>query len=113
MFGPAGSYDPDMPEASHIADAPAPPLERADIRSYWPDNVRSLASRVEVPVHYRQGELDKLWLVDQSEVDEFAACFTTSAYVDSSIVNGTGHAIDLHRASHSFQLQQLAFAKQC
>jgi len=113
MFGPAGSYHSAMPEASHRADAPAPRAELVDIVSTWHDDVHSILGKISVPVHYRQGEFDHLWIVDQSEVSGFASALKTSPSVDAALVKGAGHCLDFHRVGAGFHLQQIGFALQC
>jgi pimeloyl-ACP methyl ester carboxylesterase len=113
MFGPAGSFAADMPAASHVACTTAPKAELVDIVSTWQDNVRDVLAAITVPVHYRQGEFDKLWIVDEGEVAAFEAALCNSRRVDARLMRGTGHCMDFHRISAAFHLQQLGFALQC
>ena len=113
MFGPEGSYDADMPGASHAANTTAPKAELLAITGAWHDVARDVLGRIAVPVHYRQAEFDRLWIVDQSEVDAFAAALGSSPLVDARMVQGTGHCIDFHSIGPAFQLQQLGFALEC
>ena len=117
MFGPEGSFAADMPAASHAANTTAPRAELLAITSAssgaWHDAARDVLGRIAVPVHYRQAEFDRLWIVDQGEVDDFAAALKSSPLVDSRLVPGTGHCIDFHRIGPAFQLQQLGFALEC
>jgi len=113
MFGPPGSYDASMPEASHLADAPALRAELVDIVSTWHLNVHDILGRIRVPVHYRQAEIDHLWIVDESEVAGFGAALTNAPRVDAAMLRGTGHCMDFHRIGAALQLQQLAFSLQC
>jgi pimeloyl-ACP methyl ester carboxylesterase len=113
MFGPAGSFDAAMPAASHIANAPAPKAELVDITSNWQGEVRDVASRINVPVHYRQGEFDGLWIVGEGEVRGFHEALTSAPFVDALAAPGVGHCIDFHKGGASFQKQQLAFAMRC
>jgi pimeloyl-ACP methyl ester carboxylesterase len=113
MFGPPGSFDEGMPIGSHIADTPAPKAELVDIVSTWHDQVAEVASRITVPVHYRQGEFDGLWIVGESEVTGFKDALVNSPEVDARLMPGVGHCIDFHRNGAVFQNQQLAFAMQC
>jgi pimeloyl-ACP methyl ester carboxylesterase len=113
MFGPAGSYNASMPAASHVSDAPALRAELVDIVSTWHHDVHDILGRIRVPVHYRQAEVDHLWIVDQDEVDGFAAALTNAPRVDAAMVHGTGHCMDFHRIGRALQLQQLGFALQC
>ena len=113
MFGPEGSYDADMPEASHAANTTAPKAELLAITGAWHDVARDVLGRVEVPVHYRQAEFDRLWIVDQNEVDALAAALSSSPQVDARLMQSAGHCIDFHRTGRAFQLQQLGFALEC
>ena len=113
MFGPPGSYAATMPAASHVADAPALRVELVDIVSTWHLNAHGILGRIRVPVHYRQAEVDHLWIVDQGEVAGFAAALTGAPRVDAAMVGGTGHCMDFHRVGPALQLQQLGFALQC
>jgi pimeloyl-ACP methyl ester carboxylesterase len=113
MFGPPGSFDERMPGLSHIADAPAPKAELVDIVSTWHEQVRAVASQISVPVHYRQGEFDGLWIVDESEVAGFGAAFKNSIHVDAALAIGVGHCIDFHRRAEEFHTGQLDFAMRC
>ena len=82
-------------------------------RTTWIDDVREVVGRVKVPVHYRQGEFDQLWTVDQEEVKGFAEAFTASPSVDAFLVRDTGHCMDLHNVGIALHLQQLGFAVLC
>jgi pimeloyl-ACP methyl ester carboxylesterase len=113
MFGPEGSYDTDMPAASHAANTTAPKAELLAITGPWHGVAHDVLGRIAVPVHYRQAEFDRLWIVDRGEVDRFAGALTSSPLVDARMVLGTGHCIDFHRIGPAFQLQQLGFALEC
>ncbi|MBS0454867.1 MAG: alpha/beta fold hydrolase [Proteobacteria bacterium] len=114
MFGPVGSWAPDMPATStRIAGSGAPKAELVDIVSTWNANAPATLARIQVPVHYRQAEFDHLWICGQGEVDSFARALGASPRVDAAMVRNTGHCMDFHRVGRSLQLQQLAFALQC
>lgn len=113
MFGPEGSYDPRMVQNSTVANAAAPKPELVDIVSTWSQNALGILGQIRVPVHYRQAEMDRLWVVNQDEVDHFAMALSRSVRVDAAMVRGTGHCMDFHHVGRALQLQQLAFALQC
>ena len=113
MFGGEGSFDAAMPAASHVADAPCPRPELIDIVGDWQRRAPAILSAIRVPVHYRQGEQDRLWIVDAGEVTRFAAMLDASPRVDAALVRRTGHCIDFHFAGPALQLQQLGFALEC
>ncbi len=113
MFGPDWTHTADAPARSHAADAPCPRAELIDITSTWHGAVRPLAARVQVPVHYRQGEFDRLWITGPEQVAGFGAAFTGAPRVDAAAFDRAGHCIDFHRLGQAFQLEQLAFALNC
>ena len=113
MFGPPGSFAAPMPAAGHAADAPAPRAELLAIVTSWQADVATTLGRIKVPVHYRQAEIDRLWVVDESEVAGFARALTGSPRVDAQMMRGTGHCMDFHRIAAAFQTQQIGFALQC
>ena len=113
MFGPEGSFASVMPAASHVADAPVPKAELIDIVGGWQQQAAEVCARIKAPVHYRQAEHDRLWVVDQGEIDAFAARFTAAPRVDAAMVPDTGHCMDFHTIGAALQLQQLGFALQC
>lgn len=113
MFGPSGSYANDMPGLSHVADTTAPKAELLAITGVWHDAVHDVTGAITVPVHYRQAEFDRLWIVDQGQVDQFGAALARSADVDAQLVPGAGHCIDFHRIGPAFQIEQLTFALKC
>jgi pimeloyl-ACP methyl ester carboxylesterase len=113
MFGPEGSFDVKLVRDSDVANAPAPKAELVDIVSTWSGKARDVLSRIKVPVHYRQAEVDRLWVMNQGEVDGFVRALAHSPLVDGAMVRGTGHCMDFHHVGRALQLQQLAFALQC
>jgi pimeloyl-ACP methyl ester carboxylesterase len=113
MFGPPGSYPSDMPAASHVANTTAPRVELVDIVGTWQDHVRDVLGSITVPVHYRQGEHDHLWIVGEGEVADFKSALTASPSVDAALVPGMGHCLDYHCYGPTLQEQQLQFALRC
>ena len=113
MFGRVGSFGAAMPAASHSANAPVPKAELVDIVGGWQTQAADVCARVRVPVHYRQAEHDNLWVVDEGEIDAFAARFAAAPRVDAAMVRNTGHCMDFHAIGAALHLQQLGFALQC
>lgn len=113
MFGPEGTFGPDMPAASYVSNTTCPRAELIDITATWPRVVRAVAAKVEVPVHYRQAEFDRLWIVDEEQVRGFGAAFTSAPEVDARFFLKAGHCIDFHLAAGQFHDEQLSFALRC
>lgn len=113
MYGPEGSFALDVQRAAHRADHPMPRQELLDIAFEWSRLLSESAPKVDVPVHYRQPEFDNLWVVNESEVQNFAQRFVKAPLVDARVMQGAGHCIDFHKLGAAFQLEQLAFALSC
>lgn len=113
MYGPAESFLLEAQRAAHRADHPMPRQELLDIAFEWSRLLDESAPHIDVPVHYRQPEFDKLWVVDDSEVHGFASRFVKAPVVDARVMKGAGHCIDFHRLGAAFQLEQIAFALGC
>ncbi len=113
MFGPEWTFAEHIRAASHAADAPVPRAELLDITGGWIERVTSVAAQVTVPVHARQGEFDRLWITDETQMTNFGAVFSAAPTVDARLVRCAGHCIDFHRGGAAFQLEQLAFALGC
>lgn len=113
MFGPEGTYDDDMPAASHPSNTLVPKAELLDITGGWLERRADVCGRVSVPVHHRQGEFDALWVTNEDEIDEFRRGFGSAASIDTALQRGSGHCIDFHKPGAEFQDSQLDFAADC
>jgi hypothetical protein len=75
-----------------------PPVPRSPAARAHPGRRAGSAAEVlggiRVPVHYRQADGDRLWIVDQGEVDGFARALEGAPRVDAALVRGTGHCMD-------------------
>ncbi len=112
MFGLPETYDDAMPAASYPSNTLVPKAELLDITGAWIERRAETCAVVAVPVHHRSAEFDHLWVVNQGEVDEYAAGFTSAPSIDAQLQLGAGHCIDFHLPSDEFQNSQLAFARQ-
>lgn len=113
MFGPADTFDPSTPGAAHAADAPVPRAELIDIALGWPAVAADILGEVRVPVHYRLGEQDRLWIGGEGEVARFAAALSGAPAVDAALLAETGHCIDFHHCGAALQRDQIEFARRC
>lgn len=109
MFGPPGTYPAEMPAASHIANTHVPRNELLDITGDYQERQAEIASRIRVPVHYRQGEHEKLWINGPKIIAAYGSLFVNSPKVDCAMVADAGHCIDFHHAGPAFQRSQLDF----
>ena len=110
MFGPAGTCSAEMPGASHLANRHVPRSELTDITGGWKTRLATVAPAIQVPVHYRQGEYEKLWLNSAERIDAFGKLFVNCPKVDAAMTMSAGHCIDFHIVGANFQQSQLDFA---
>jgi pimeloyl-ACP methyl ester carboxylesterase len=113
MYGPDGSFDPAVLDAAAPSAAAAPLPELLEIVQGWLTDVPVLAPLVDVPVHYTLAEHDALWLTDRDRVAAFAGRFTSAPFVESQLLEGSGHNIDHHHVGPAFHQDQLNFAERC
>jgi len=90
-----------------------PLAELLEVVGGWTKDARALAAKIDVPVHYVAFEFEQLWTIDAESTRSFAAAFTSSPWVDGSLMAGIGHDADHHLLGRAFQLRQLAFASEC
>lgn len=76
---------------------------------YW----RSLASEISVPVMYHLGAFDLLWEASPQRIEEFTAAFVKSPRVESGVLRGAGHCIELSWLGPSWYVKCAGFAMGC
>ena len=88
--------------------------EGLEVSHGWAREWRRIASSIAVPVHYRLGEHDTMWISRPDGVEAFAqALRTRSPYVDAAVFSGGSHGIADSIAGHEYCLQVLGFAERC
>jgi pimeloyl-ACP methyl ester carboxylesterase len=113
FYGPDWTIEPDIVERADVSAAPVPLEELLEVVGRWPGEAAQLAAKVSVPVQYVAFEFERLWTIDASTVESFAAHFSAAPLVTSELMRGIGHDADHHRNSQAFHLRQLAFALDC
>jgi pimeloyl-ACP methyl ester carboxylesterase len=112
MFGPEGSFDPDVVASASAAGAPIPVEELREVVGGWIADFSQLAPRVDVPVHYVLAEHDHLWVSSADNVEAFGAALEGSPSVVVEHRPDVGHNIDHSHGSDAFHASQLDFAAQ-
>lgn len=110
MYGPEGTYDPDVVDAAEISADMVPVAELLEIVDGWVSDFPRLAAAVRVPVHYALADNEALWISTDDNVKKFGDAFTNSPSVVAERVTGSGHNLDHHRASPALHARQLEFA---
>lgn len=111
MYGPEGTWDPEVVDDAEIATDLIPVAELLEVVGKWTTDFAGLASEVTVPVHYALAEHEGLWISTDEGVQAFGAAFTASPSVTAERVSGSGHNLDHHHGSGEFHERQLAFAR--
>jgi pimeloyl-ACP methyl ester carboxylesterase len=111
MYGPAGTWDPQVVDDAEVSTDPIPVAELLEVVGSWTTDFARLASEVTVPVHYALAEHEGLWISTDEGVQAFAAEFTASPSVTAERVSASGHNLDHHHISAEFHDRQLAFAR--
>lgn len=109
MFGPATGYEHATAQAAQV-DYRVTPFAELEQATRFPLDLGELGGAIRVPVHYRLGQFDALWIADGPHVDAFRAAFT-HAIVDAAIEAGAGHSVDHHRSARALHRGQLRFAE--
>src|SRR3546814_10075636 len=65
MFGESGTYSEAGQRSIALASVPAPRQELIDIVMSWPSAAPDILARIDAPMHYRQGDADALWTVNE------------------------------------------------
>jgi pimeloyl-ACP methyl ester carboxylesterase len=88
--------------------------EAADGILEWPRYWRQKhASKMEVPVYHAMGGVDGLWNVDEGAMRDFTSAFERAKRVESRIVEGAPHCLEVSSWSRMWYLRCFAFASEC
>lgn len=79
-------------------------------QGYWEERY---GQQVKVPVLYAMGELDGLWEVNESSMEKFVKGFTSAKRVDSNVIKGAPHCMEVSRSCRVWYDQCFQFAKTC
>lgn len=112
MFGPAGTYDPNVADED-LKSAPLSQPSEIKEAIGWPDRVRSVAATVAVPVNFSLSEFDALWEATPDKLAQASALFAQSPFVEARVQRFAGHSVHLHRVARVYNLRTIAFQDDC
>ncbi|KIW22797.1 uncharacterized protein PV07_11061 [Cladophialophora immunda] len=115
MFGDPklGRVPPEILAMGHDLNTSMSLGEFEDGSFHWLDYWSDYAKEVKVPIMYGMGEHDALWKATRESVQEFAREFTGSPRVESGIVLGAPHCIELSYWGPGWVARCLGFAAEC
>lgn len=76
---------------------------------YW----RSMAAQIDVPVMYFLADMDLLWDASMERISDFTSAFLSAPRVESGILRGAGHCIELSWLGPCWYLRCAGFATCC
>lgn len=112
VYGPPSTVGDDLEQTKRAGWGPTVGQELIEIYGAWLADFPELAPRVEVPVQLALAEHDSLWQTSTEDVERMRLTFSAAPFVEARYYLDTGHSVDLHILGESWQLQQLAFARQ-
>ncbi|ETN37474.1 uncharacterized protein HMPREF1541_07096 [Cyphellophora europaea CBS 101466] len=107
------TFDPDILKETQRLGRDSSFEELYDINLLWPNYWESYSKTIQVPVLYTMGQLDKLWHLSAETVEEFSRGFSSSAWVETRILQNAPHCIELSLHGTGFILRELGFALEC
>lgn len=118
-FAEALFHDPDRTldwkalAALRAATEPWLTREIAEIVNDWPERWSSVARSIDVPVHLRLAEHDRIWETGATAVARMAAALERAPHVDAALLMGGGHLYEAYRAGPALIEAQLDFLGAC
>jgi pimeloyl-ACP methyl ester carboxylesterase len=108
-------FDPDRqlkwkPVASLRAAAePWLVTEVVEVVERWPADWRRMAERVDIPVHLRLAEHERIWETGEDVVERMASALAAAPVVDSALLPRGGHLYEATAEGPKFVQSQLDF----
>lgn len=109
FLGPKGSYTWQAPIALRKASEPWRSSEVREVVGSWPARWPSLAAAIDVPVHLRLAEHDRLWDTGQAVIERMARCLVRCPDVDAALLPDGGHLYEIHKRGPELMVSQLDF----
>ncbi|MFS0774379.1 alpha/beta hydrolase [Sphingomonas sp. 1P08PE] len=87
--------------------------EIAEIVDKWPGQWPAVARSIDVPVHLRLAEHDRIWESGHTAVVRMAAAIVRAPYVDAGLLASGGHLYEACREGPALIASQLDFLEHC
>jgi pimeloyl-ACP methyl ester carboxylesterase len=109
-WGPRGFYPEGSISRRSLPLHPMPPAQ-AEEGGRWPDDIRSMARKITIPIRLTYADHEGLWPIDEEALAEVRETFPNSRRLSIDIEPWAGHNISLGWAARSYHLRVLAFAE--
>ncbi|KAI9929679.1 hypothetical protein MW887_001154 [Aspergillus wentii] len=110
---PLGTVHPSVYNYSKLLDHPMPIDECRMATKWFPFWRHQWASNIAVPVMIALGERDCVFMPSPDHLRDFAAAFSSSTRVDTSIIPGAPHSLELSFWSRGWYMRCFGFALEC
>ena len=87
--------------------------ECSDIQTKWLDYWKGYAAKVDVPVLYGLADADRSWTASEQHMRDFAGAFEKSPRVESGLVLGAAHSLELTRVGSGWYARAYGFGVEC
>jgi pimeloyl-ACP methyl ester carboxylesterase len=87
--------------------------EVVDVVQQWPRDWPEVAAGIDIPVHLRLAEHERIWDTGQEAVDRMASRLRNAPLVDAALLRGGGHLYEATRYGPDFVRAQLEFLESC
>lgn len=109
FFGPEGSFGWQGPTGLRRVSEPWVGEEVMDVVHGWPKRWPRLAAAIDVPIHLRIAEHEKIWETGQNVVERMAASLSRAPFIDAALLPEGGHLYEIHRRGPELIASQLDF----
>jgi pimeloyl-ACP methyl ester carboxylesterase len=109
FFGPEGTFGWQGPVALRRTSEPWRVGEVVDVALDWPRRWPAIAAGIDVPVHLRLAEHDRIWETGEGVAARMADRLTRSPRVDAALLAEGGHLYEIHKRGPELIASQLEF----
>ncbi|KAK3048969.1 hypothetical protein LTR09_009623 [Extremus antarcticus] len=110
MLGPPGLCDNDLRPLIWKQQTPLLQQEVFDMFGIWIQEKARYKAAVKIPVLNGLGEFDYIWNGTKENADSFCSDFTSCPRLESAVVEGAPHAIELSRAGGGWWMRVFGWA---
>jgi pimeloyl-ACP methyl ester carboxylesterase len=111
-WGPRHLYPPTTFAEGVLPVAATPSIPEREAAE-WPDDLRSFAPEIRVPVRFTFADHERLWVVGAEHFSALRAVLAQCPRLEIAIQRSTGHNISLSTVARAYHLKALAFAEEC
>lgn len=109
FFDPEAAYSWKVLASLRTVAEPWLTAEVIEVIERWPDNWPMLAPQIDVPVHIRLAEHERIWISGEDVIARMTSKISAAPIVDAALLLGGGHLYEVTRHGPQFIASQLRF----